>query len=191
MYLSLLTAWSTKRSSRAGCDAALWQQPHRTTPQPFRPPPHGRYQRLDGDTAQRLWVQAHEQAGRQRNTAGARIRRISLLGGLVLPVRCRGGAPLGARVIKGLHPLAGCTCAQQFVHGVARALRRARPLACALLPPAALHRSCSASGVQVWDAVSEALQQQVRAVDRKLSVLRLQTTGAAPPHTPVDGRSGS
>jgi hypothetical protein len=73
-----------------------------------------RYQRLDGDTAQRLWAQAHEQAGRQRNTAGARIRRISLLGGLVLPV---------------------------------------------------------------WDAVSEALQQQVRAVDRKLSVLRLQTTG--------------
>lgn len=30
---------------------------------------------------------------------------------------------------------------------------------------------------QVWDAVSEALLQQTRAVDRKLSVLRLQTTG--------------
>jgi hypothetical protein len=65
-----------------------------TTPQLGRPPLRGRYQRLDGDTAQRLWVQAHEHAGRQRNTAGARIRRISLLGGLVLPVRCRGSPPL-------------------------------------------------------------------------------------------------
>ena len=49
----------------------------------------------------------------------------------------------------------------------------------------------STCGVQVWDAVSEALQQQVRAVDRKLSVLRLQTTGAALPRTPADGRQGS
>lgn len=30
----------------------------------------------------------------------------------------------------------------------------------------------------VWDAVQAALEQQTRASDRKLSVLRLQTTGA-------------
>ena len=68
---------------------AVWQ-----TATIWHRPLCNRYQRLDGDTAQRLWVQAHEQAGRQRSTAGARTRRISLLGGLVLPVRCRGGAPL-------------------------------------------------------------------------------------------------
>lgn len=61
----------------------------------------------------------------------------------------------------------------------------------ALSPPAAPPTWCRTFVVQVWDAVSEALQQQVRAVDRKLSVLRLQTTGAASPlHTPGYGAKG-
>lgn len=33
--------------------------------------------------------------------------------------------------------------------------------------------------LQVWDLVQVALQGQARAVDKKLSVIRLQTTGAA------------
>lgn len=73
---------------------------------------------MDAEAAQRLWDDTYAEAGRKRDgaTAGGRVRRITLLGGLVLPV---------------------------------------------------------------WDAVQAALEQQTRASDRKLSVLRLQTTGAS------------
>lgn len=72
---------------------------------------------MEAAAAQRLWEATYADAGRQHSGgAGARLRRISLLGGLVLPV---------------------------------------------------------------WDAVQVALDQQMRPSDRKLSVLRLQTTGAA------------
>lgn len=49
--------------------------------------PVHRYLRLDESSAQQLWDQTYEQAGRQLGGTGGRIRRISLLSGLVLPVR--------------------------------------------------------------------------------------------------------